>query len=94
MLNSPDDDDGVLGPVMHSANSEMTGRREKDKSLLSCCFEVAKKHVEVFMELLEHRGGCVLTTPRQALFLPVHPLSLIWEGLGRCRACSGCTQQL
>lgn len=88
-LNNPDDD--VLGPVMQSANSETTGRREKDKSLLSCCFGVAKKHMEVFMELLEHRRGSVLTPPRQtALCLPVHPLSLGWEGLGRHRVCSGC----
>lgn len=41
----------VLGPVMESANSGRTGRRENDKSLLSCCFGVAKKNMEVFMDL-------------------------------------------
>lgn len=95
-LNHPDDD-GVLGPVMRSANSEMTGRRERDKSLLSRCFAVPKKHMEVFMELLEHLGGAVLAPPRQtASGLSVHPLSLGWECLGRHRVGSGCpcTQQL
>lgn len=71
--------EGVLGPVMQSANSEMTGRRKNDKSLLSCCFGVVKKHMEVSMELLDHQRGSVLTLPRQrALCLPVHPC--LWVG--------------
>lgn len=67
---------------MQSANSEMMGRGGKAKSLLSCCFGVARKHMEVLMELLEHQRGSVLTPPKQtALYLPVPPLSW-WVGGG------------
>lgn len=74
---------------MQSANSEMMGRGGKAKSLLSCCFGVTKKHMEVLMELLQHQRGSVLTPPRlMALYLSVLLLSQ-WVG-GRAWDRAGC----
>lgn len=88
MLNSPSGG-LVVGSVTQSANSEIMARGGKARSLLSCCFGVTKKHMEVLMELLEHQRGSVLTPPRQtASYFPVPPLSQ-WVG-GRAWGRAGC----
>lgn len=43
----------MVGPVTQSANTEMTERGGKTKSLHSCCFGMTKNHMEVLKELLE-----------------------------------------
>lgn len=106
VLNNPDGDDGAWPSHGICKQSGRTGRRENDKFLLSCCFGVAKKHMEVFMELLEHRGGSVLTPPRQRAFLclSIHCLWVgrAWGGAGHAlvslhsaavtsRGCGSCT---